>query len=360
MRKIHILTTNQIKSKMYLFPLHFHEKRLRETGLTFKYFYRISPALFSSEQIIVDCNCEQDIWRGNSEEMYMFLERAKKYCNRIIWLDTTASTSVLRPATLDYVDFYYKGLILKKLDNYLKPFYSNRIFADYYHRKFGAKDSHEPQTIRITKSEHLNKLRLLWNYSLAAFFGLRARLYYKLREFIPLPYFYSLKFTPPQKERPFNISCRLNTDHRYRESISYQRKEIIRHLKENFNLDSTPVPRKKYYKEMRYAKIGISPFGGGEITYRDFEVIPCGAAMMKPDMEHLETWPSLYIKDKTYISHEWDLNDLTAKIRQCLENKKHVEIAENAQNLYHRYLYSREGHDEFLERASRIFSYKKD
>ena len=345
---------------MYLFPLHLHEKKLQEAGLSFKYFYSINPALFNAAQMIVDCNCEKELWREDAGEMYAFLEQAKKYCDRLIWLDTTASTSVLRPATLDYVDFYYKGLILRKLDDYQKPFYSNRIFADYYNRKFGVVDSHEVHTIRITKKEHLKKLKLLWNYSLAAFFGFRSRLYYKLREFIPLPYFYSVKFTPPQKERPLSISCRLNTDHRYRESISYQRKEIIRHLEANFNLESTRVPRKKYYKEMRYAKIGIAPFGGGEITYRDFEVIPCGAAMMKPDMEHLETWPSLYIKDKTYISHEWDLSDLAAKIKQHLENKRHIEIAENAQNLYRRYLYSKEGHNEFLERASRIFSFEKD
>jgi len=59
-------------------------------------------------------------------------------------------------------------------------------------------------------------------------------------------------------------------------------------------------------------------------------------------------------------TQQYTFVDLVAKIKQCLENKKYVEIAENAQNLYRRYLFSKEGHDEFLERASRIFSCKED
>ena len=43
---------------------------------------------------------------------------------------------------------------------------------------------------------------------------------------------------------------------------------------------------------MRHSRICISPFGYGEICWRDFEAILCGCLVVKPDMSHVETNPS--------------------------------------------------------------------
>ena len=43
----------------------------------------------------------------------------------------------------------------------------------------------------------------------------------------------------------------------------------------------------------------MSPFGLGEITLKDFEVFS-GSLLMKPNMDHMLTWPNFYTKD-TYI-----------------------------------------------------------
>ncbi|UCC38809.1 MAG: glycosyltransferase family 1 protein [Candidatus Aminicenantes bacterium] len=359
MKKISILTTNNMKSKMYFFPLRLHAKKLNESGLSFKYFYKINPEIFDGDQIVLDQKFSRHYWQGRKEEMFKFFSKAKKSCQKLLWFDTTASTSVLEPEALPFVDAYYKGLVLKDLNSYSKPFYSNRIFSDYYHKELSITDTKPPETSYVKSDKDIDKIKLSWNYSLAGHFGIQSRAYNRLRSIFPLPYFYSVKFFSPEKERPVDISCRIALDYG-RETISYQRKEIRRLLQERYELDFSRLSLIKYIREIRNSKIVTCPFGWGEITYRDFEVIPCGAALMKPDIDHLETWPPLYIKDKTYISHSWDLSDIGEKIEYYLENRRYTAIAQNAQDLYQRYLYEKKGHDEFVERVLRIFDDRED
>ena len=78
-----------------------------------------------------------------------------------------------------------------------------------------------------------------------------------------------------------------------------------RKLAENFSLGI--VPKKEYRKNMYESKFVVSPFGCGEICYRDYETFMAGAALIKPDMSHLETWPNLYIPNETYFPISWDI-----------------------------------------------------
>ena len=49
----------------------------------------------------------------------------------------------------------------------------------------------------------------------------------------------------------------------------------------------------------------ISPFGG-EICYREFESFLYRCVLIKPNMEHLRTWPDYYIENKTYLPMKQD------------------------------------------------------
>jgi hypothetical protein len=122
-------------------------------------------------------------------------------------------------------------------------------------------------------------------------------------------------------------------------------------LREKFNVDTTKVSRRKYLVELSNSKIGISPFGWGEISCRDFEIIINGALLFKGDMSHLETWPSLYAGNETYIPYSWNLEDFEEKLRDILKNKeKIVAISKKAQELYAYYLYGN-GRLEFCNRV---------
>ena len=73
---------------------------------------------------------------------------------------------------------------------------------------------------------------------------------------------------------------------------------------------SQRVSQKQYTLEMLRSRICVSPFGYGEICWRDFEAITSGCLLVKPDMSHIETRPNLFIPGQTYVPVQWDYADL--------------------------------------------------
>jgi hypothetical protein len=95
-----------------------------------------------------------------------------------------------------------------------------------------------------------------------------------------------------------------------------------------------PIPKANYLKELRDSKISISPYGWGEVCYRDFESLIAGALLIKPAMSHLVTYPNVYLPNETYIPVSWDLSDLKEKLELIQANySQHQQIAINGQEL---------------------------
>ena len=70
-------------------------------------------------------------------------------------------------------------------------------------------------------------------------------------------------------------------------------------------------------------------------------------------MEHIETWPNLYINNQTYIACRWDLEDLIDLINKY-SNKKELQIPKNAQSIYNRFLDTVSGQIEFTKRYKNL------
>ena len=70
------------------------------------------------------------------------------------------------------------------------------------------------------------------------------------------------------------------------------------------------VDQKAYYEEMRSSRICVSPFGYGELCWRDFETVLMGSLLVKPDMSHVHTEPNIFIPGETYVPVRWDYSDL--------------------------------------------------
>jgi hypothetical protein len=67
------------------------------------------------------------------------------------------------------------------------------------------------------------------------------------------------------------------------------------------------------------------------LCIRDFEAVRAGALLMKPDMDHIETWPDIFVKNESYASFSWDAGDLMSTADHFLnDEKKRKEIARNA------------------------------
>jgi hypothetical protein len=357
-KKIHILDFKDLNSWLYFYPIRRYKSALYEAGYSFEFFYEACEKAFDADFIVVNSKFAFIRLGINVEKRQRFLTKVKSKCEKLLWFDIRDSTTLQDPGILPFVDGYYKAQMLQDVTLYLNPFYSNRIFADYYHRRFRIIDSN-PQKVPIfvASEKLLNKINVFWNFSLSGFFGIVPRVYHIMQRKLPLPFKIWIKFVPPDIKRPRELSCHMNTHTQYgRESVFYQRAKMGDILKQYFYLDTLPVSRFKYFAELKRTKIAPSPFGWGESSFRDFEVIASGAALLKPDMTHLKTWPPLYVKDETYICLGWDLSDCVEKINTSLQDRNYLDVSKNAQDLYHKYLITKHGQDAFVDRIQIIFS----
>ena len=65
----------------------------------------------------------------------------------------------------------------------------------------------------------------------------------------------------------------------------------------------------------------------------------------------METWPKLFVKDKTYIDYKWDLSDFKETLDYYTQNPDlSVEIANKCQLVYKNLLTTEYGHNEFCHR----------
>jgi hypothetical protein len=122
----------------------------------------------------------------------------------------------------------------------------------------------------------------------------------------------SPRYHSPSAKRSFLTSFRgsLLNDTRY----SFQRQILL----ETFERLSYKLPiitgkgvgKSRYSSELRSSKAVVSPFGWGEICYRDFECFIGGALLIKPSVEHLDTYPDYYKSNITYAPIKWNMEDL--------------------------------------------------
>lgn len=354
MKTIHILTTNIIhNSPAFNLPINLHKKLLKSLNLDIHFFFKINESLFNCDILLINSKFFRAWWTTKKQAIIDFIGKAKNSGNIVLWADTTDSSGTFQSQVLPFVDGYYKSLLLKDKKRYLKNFYGNRIFTDYYHAHFGINDDNNDDTSKNQIQEHdLKKMQVLWNASLGDY-GTNSKFYNKLRQYLSLNVRYSAKFISPYNNRTNDISCRIRQNYS-RNTIQFQRAELSELLKKIYMIETNLIPREQYIKELQNSKIGISPFGWGEFAYRDYEIIINGACLFKPDMSHITTWPDLYIPDETFIAFRWDMTDIEDKINLLLSNKQYLDIANHAQQVYRKYLFEREGHEEFCQRVADI------
>jgi len=355
MTRVHLLTEDGSQSSIaFNFPLRLHARRLAERGLEVKLFDPdAGDEAFACDVLCFNSNYFGSQWPGVDERVGKVLERARARAGRLVWFDTSASSGTAQFEVLPFVDLYCKAQVLVDREAYLKDHHGDRVFTDYYFSRDGVRDEDGDRTERALPSrEDLARIRVSWSTALGDF-GVLARRFRRLGRFLPAFRRYSARFTPPDRKRPVKISCRLGLSHR-RTTVLHHRKLIRDVLERAFGTETKPLPREEYLEELRRSRIGVSPFGYGEVCFRDFEVILAGAALVKPDMSHLETWPPVYVNGECYAAHRWDASDLEAVVDRLLSGDAWRGLAARAQEVYGRYLFEPAGHEEFVTRVEGI------
>ena len=360
--KVNLLHTTSFSSneKALLFPLYCFGNQLRERGCSVGFHTTISDRLYDCDVLLLLGKFFNRTWDTPSE-VFDFLTQARKRTNRVIWHDSTDSTGTPQFAVLPYVDRYLKAQLLRDRRLYLRRHYGYRLFCDFYHEKFGIEDSETDGHMNTLPAEaDLGKIDLLWNSGLSNYSVHRCtgfdRRWFNYRHIFPYPFHYPRTWYPPRAARQRVFSCRIRTDYP-RATVSFQRAEVERRLRQIRLLESArKMSRKKYFKEMEASYAVISPFGFGEISLRDFELTICGAACVKQNMDHMDTWPNLW-RPGMYVPWRWDFSDFEDIVRSLPNRKEELtQCAENAQQCYRNLLDTAEGHEaicnRFIEKMS--------
>lgn len=303
----------------------------------------------NSDIIIIDSKYHKNWWLDKSlgeKAIIDDLKKLKKKCNKLVYYDTTDSTGCIQKEVFGSVNEYWKGQTLLNKNEYKKNYHSGRIYTDYIKNKFYSKKNFEYEWEQINQND-IKRIKTAWNSSLTDYRFLRRRLaIFASRYEINMLMANNLKIKQFNHPRKIQISCRVFSKYN-NELISWQREKAKKLLSKICKTEL--IPKRMYHKELLDARITFSPFGWGEICYRDFEAIMSGSLLLKPSMDHVETWPNLYLKNKTYIPCDWDLNNLI-DIIDNFDKINSKDIIENSRNLYNLYLDKKSGKYEFIKR----------
>ena len=227
--------------------------------------------------------------------------------------------------------------------------HKNSIFVDYYKKNYNPKDSKTNPGGHILNSRYEHKIGISWNLGLCDY-----RYTGKISEYLcKFSRKNNLKFFNPSSDRKYLFSANFST-RRSSNLIYFQREKLGKFLHKNYssypNVSIGRIPKNDYLNTQLSSKAIFSPFGWGEICYRDFEVFLAGATLIKPNMDHLETWPNIYKNNETYIPISWKIEDWEEEIPKILANKENLlKIAKNGQIEYKKF-WSEKGKKLFCER----------
>jgi hypothetical protein len=79
-------------------------------------------------------------------------------------------------------------------------------------------------------------------------------------------------------------------------------------------------PRETYNIALAKSKVCISPWGYGELCYRDFEALYAGCVLVKPNSDFVQCWPDVMKSGIYYVACSADWSDLVEVVRKVLDS----------------------------------------
>ena len=339
------------------FPVWYNIKNLREQGIKVRFHNYLNLKIKRDLSNIVGIDSRiinnmiakyGSIRKSLSDGLIPMLKNLKKKVSFLIYFDNADSTGHFHSEVLPYVDRYYKKQILKDRSLYTKILYKKRLFTDFYAKNYELDKKCENDTGFELVHKFQNKIDLSWNFAFKDY-----------RYHNTLSRFYNgftrknnLKFYKPSSNRRIILAANF-TVKSSRKLIYFQRNQLLKILRKKYNSNPNfslgKISKKDYLNTMRSSLAIVSPFGWGEICYRDFEAFIAGAALIKPNMDHVDTWPNLYKKHETYIPISWKIEDWDNLFTEILADKQNlIEIAKKGQNKY-KYFWTKKGNEAFCE-----------
>ena len=154
-----------------------------------------------------------------------------------------------------------------------------------------------------------------------------------------LPHYHH--FQPINKNKDIDV-CAIysakhgySEEHKFRNDLFYTKHrdgawDILNDMKNKYDVRTAKLPFEEYIKVLYNSKLSLSPFGMGEVCFRDFECMQFGTVVVKPNMNMVRTKPNIYVEDESYISVDLDWSNLKEKTNKVLGNfEKYSYIVNN-------------------------------
>lgn len=332
-RLIHLLLVSDGKaytSEQQFAPMFRHAAALRrQYGLVIRRMplaraLELTPSGFRSIDI-VGLKLSFDTPRAEAERVVGQIRGALKgSLTKLVYFDGDDDLCIQWPNVLHAVDGYVKKHVFSDPRAYARRYRGKSNLTDYVVREHGRSfDDNSIPTSGPVDAADLPKLQLGWNI------GLDDKIA-ALAETLQPP-------APQEKDIDIGSRAFVKPDawiHPLRDPVVTQ----IDAMAGRFRVlaPRERASQEQYYEELRRARICVSPFGYGELCWRDFEAILSGCLLVKPDMGHARTFPDIFVPGRTYAPVHWDFSDLEQVCTRYLNDEPaRCEIAERALAVLH-------------------------
>jgi len=245
---------------------------------------------------------------------------------KIAFLDAFAPTDLRFACSVgQVVDVYFKKHLLKNRNQYGLPTSGDTNLSDWYGARY---DLRQEEKLFEVSEAFKSKLKVYPSFFLAP---------YLLEVFAGVRH-------AGHKIKKYDVHARLGGggDDGWYPLMRKEATEAVRALTRFKVTPSGALLKGDYLTEMSKSLLCFSPFGYGEICWRDFEAIAFGAVLVKPDVSHLDVEPDFFKPWVTYVPVAWDFSDLEDVVVAMSENPELCRrIADNAFQVLSEYV--REG-----------------
>lgn len=290
----------------------------------------------------------------NIDHMIDYVKKIKKNFSKVIYFDDSAAISHILFFIVPYVDSYWVRGLFKDTNLYSKSFYGGRSFSDYYNKKYNIEDKKIYLSPKYNGTFPAN-IKIAWNIGIGCYptaneeifnyyysyirkisCGLAMLSNIKILSLIIDKYIKEMINVLSQEvnlaDKRKLISARFSSRGYYK-SIGFHRELVIEKILNNKLFIKGKTSKWNYIKECNSVYAMLSPFGWGEICYRDFESAIGGNLLIKPNMDHLNTWPNIYRND-CYYKLDWDFDNID-QINEIISSEKTIiNCVNNSRKIY--------------------------
>ncbi len=238
------------------------------------------------------------------EAVARHLVRSKPAASTLVYCDGNDEMTVQWPGLFRHCDVYWKKHAFRDRRLYRRRFRGSTNLTEYALPPGEGAVQAAGGAFKLPGDEDLMKL----------FVGASVGLDRKIAELRPL--LLEAHPAPPTDDRSHDVILRADVPDNWMGNLRRPAAEILTGLQGRLSilLPHGRVPPRQYAEEMRSSRICVSPFGYGEICWRDFEAVAYGCLLFKPDMSHAQSRPDIFQPFKTYVPVAWDFHDLEEKL----------------------------------------------